>query len=57
MLLRQYSVNLHLLVEFTDIKRTFQVSKKVYKKAVGDLYKRHLITVAPLSIRLVELGK
>ncbi|RGK94651.1 CvfB family protein [Prevotella disiens] len=40
-----------------DIKRTFQVSKKVYKKAVGDLYKRHLITVAPLSIRLVELGK
>ncbi len=36
-----------------DIKRLFQVSKKVYKKAVGDLYKRHLITVEPLAIRLV----
>lgn len=36
-----------------DIKRRFQVSKKVYKKAVGDLYKRHLIIVEPLSIKLV----
>jgi len=36
-----------------DIKRLFQVSKKVYKKAVGDLYKRRLITVEPLAIRLV----
>ncbi len=36
-----------------DIKRRFQVSKKVYKKAVGDLYKRHLITVEPLAIKLV----
>ena len=36
-----------------DIKRLFQVSKKVYKKAVGDLYKRHLITVEPLAIHLV----
>lgn len=36
-----------------DIKRRFQVSKKVYKKAVGDLYKRHLITISPLSIKLV----
>lgn len=35
-----------------DIKRRFQVSKKVYKKAVGDLYKRHLITVEPLAIKL-----
>ncbi|MGP1552925.1 MAG: GntR family transcriptional regulator, partial [Prevotella intermedia] len=33
--------------------RLFQVSKKVYKKAVGDLYKRHLIMVEPLAIRLV----
>ena len=40
--------------EAEDIKRRFQVSKKVYKRAVGDLYKRHLITVEPLSIRLVK---
>lgn len=40
--------------EAEDIKRRFHVSKKVYKKAVGDLYKRHLIEIEPLSIRLVE---
>lgn len=28
-----------------DIKRTFQVSKKTFKKAVGDLYKRRLIVI------------
>lgn len=39
--------------EASDIKERFQVSKKVYKRAVGDLYKRHLITVEPLSIHLV----
>lgn len=39
--------------EAEDIKRRFQVSKKVYKRAVGDLYKRHLITVEPLAIKLV----
>ena len=39
--------------EAEDIKRRFQVSKKVYKRAIGDLYKRRLITVEPLSIRLV----
>ena len=32
----------------------FQVSKKAYKKAVGDLYKRRLITIAPDGIRLVK---
>lgn len=37
-----------------DIKRRFQVSKKVYKKAIGDLYKRHLITVEPLGIKLIS---
>lgn len=31
----------------------FQVSKKAYKKAVGDLYKRRLITIEPDGIRLV----
>ena len=39
--------------EAEDIKRRFQVSKKVYKRAIGDLYKRRLITVEPLAIRLV----
>lgn len=28
-----------------EIKRRFQVSKKTYKKAIGDLYKRHLIII------------
>lgn len=36
-----------------DIKRQFHVSKKVYKRAIGDLYKRHLITITPTSISLV----
>lgn len=39
--------------EAEDIKRRFQVSKKVYKRAVGDLYKRHLISIEPLAIQLV----
>ena len=42
--------------EAEDIKRRFQISKKVYKRAVGDLYKRHLITIEPLSIRIVSEG-
>ena len=36
-----------------DIKRTFQVSKKTFKKAVGDLYKRRLITISPEGLKLV----
>lgn len=36
-----------------DIKRCFHVSKKVYKRAIGDLYKRHLIMITPTSISLV----
>jgi predicted RNA-binding protein (virulence factor B family) len=35
-----------------DIKNRFQVSKKTYKKAIGDLYKRHLITISDEGIRL-----
>lgn len=35
-----------------DIKRTFRVSKKVFKKAVGDLYKRHLITIEEDGLHL-----
>lgn len=36
-----------------DIKRQFQVSKKTYKRAIGDLYKRRLITIGDDGIRLV----
>ena len=32
----------------------FQISKKAYKKAVGDLYKRRLITIEEDGIRLVK---
>ena len=32
----------------------FQVSKKAYKKAIGDLYKRRLITIEEDGIRLVK---
>lgn len=40
--------------EAEDIKRRFQVSKKTFKRAVGDLYKRRLIVPAPLEIRLIK---
>ena len=33
---------------------TFQVSKKVFKKAVGDLYKRRIITITDDGIKLTE---
>ena len=36
-----------------NIKRRFQVSKKTYKKAIGDLYKRHLIKITENGIELV----
>lgn len=35
------------------IEDRFKVSKKVFKRAVGDLYKRRLITIEPEEIRLV----
>ena len=35
-----------------EIYAVFGVSKKVFKKAVGDLYKRHLITIEPDAITL-----
>ncbi len=35
-----------------DIKRQFQVSKKTYKRAIGDLYKRHLIVITDQGIQL-----
>ena len=35
-----------------EIYALFGVSKKVFKKAVGDLYKQHLITIEPEGLRL-----
>ena len=37
-----------------DIYAMFGVSKKVFKKAVGDLYKKRLITLQPESIQLIK---
>ena len=37
-----------------EIKARFEVSKKVYKKAIGYLYRRRLITISDNGIRLVE---
>ncbi|MCI6370314.1 MAG: hypothetical protein MR819_04835, partial [Prevotella sp.] len=34
----------------------FHVSKKVFKRAVGDLYKRRLITLAPDGIELKTMN-
>ena len=39
-----------------DIKREFQVSKKVFKKAVGDLYKKQLITISDNGLELTKKG-
>ena len=36
-----------------DIKERFQVSKKTYKKAIGDLYRRRLISIGDDGIRLI----
>ncbi|MBP5771807.1 MAG: GntR family transcriptional regulator [Bacteroidaceae bacterium] len=38
-----------------EIYAIFGVSKKVFKKAVGDLYKRHLIAIEPNGIRLISV--
>jgi len=37
-----------------DIQKTFNVSKKTYKKAVGDLYRRQLIHITEDGISLTE---
>lgn len=39
-----------------DIYAEFQVSKKVFKRAVGDLYKQRLITLAPDGIELKSMN-
>lgn len=44
--------SLHDKSDAEDIYATFGVSKKVFKKAVGDLYKKRLIVLEPDGIRL-----
>ena len=39
-----------------DIYNEFQVSKKTFKKAVGDLYKRNLISLHDDGLRLTKEG-
>ena len=39
-----------------DIAQRFGISKKVYKKAVGDLYRRRLITISDDGITLITHG-
>lgn len=39
-----------------EIYALFGVSKKVFKKAVGDLYKQHLITIEPQGLRMNDEG-
>lgn len=36
-----------------EIKQRFQVSKKTFKKGIGDLYRQRLISVEPTAIRLL----
>ncbi len=40
-----------------DIYAEFHVSKKTFKRAVGDLYKRHLITISDDGLRLTDEGR
>lgn len=59
-ILLQYIKDHEGCIPFTDksdaelIYDTFHVSKKTFKKAVGDLYKKHLIQLTPQDIRLTE---
>lgn len=39
------------------IYEEFHVSKKTFKKAVGDLYKHHLVTIEPDGLRLTLEGR
>lgn len=48
------SIPLHDKSAAEDIYARFGVSKKVFKKAVGDLYKQRLITLHPDGIELVS---
>ena len=47
---------LHDKSDASDIYETFGVSKKTFKRGVGDLYKHHLVTIEPNGIRLTTKG-
>ena len=47
-------ITLHDKSPAEDIYDTFGVSKKTFKKAVGDLYKKHLISLQENGIELVN---
>lgn len=48
---------LHDKSDAADIYNTFGVSKKTFKRGVGDLYKHRYITLEPNGIRLTEEGR
>ncbi len=43
--------------EAEDIYAEFQVSKKTFKKAVGELYRQHIITIMPDGLQLTPEGR
>lgn len=47
-------IALHDKSSAEDIKNTFGISKKAFKKAIGSLYKKRLITLEEHGIRYVE---
>lgn len=47
------ATSLHDKSDADDIYEVFGVSKKTFKKAVGDLYKKRLITIEPDGLHLV----
>ena len=48
---------LHDKSDAEDIYRTFGVSKKTFKRGVGDLYKQRLITIGDEGLQLTEEGR
>ena len=50
------SIPFHDKSNAEDIYNTFGVSKKTFKKAVGELYKKHLIVLEEQEIRLVKFS-
>ena len=48
---------LHDKSDAEDIYRTFGVSKKTFKRGVGDLYKQRLITIGDEGLQLTDEGR
>ncbi|MEE9438383.1 MAG: GntR family transcriptional regulator, partial [Saprospiraceae bacterium] len=51
-LLEHKSLNLHDKSDPNDIRDKFGVSKKIFKKAIGKLYKEGIIEITPDGIKL-----